>query len=175
MEEQIIACVLHFITNTNQAMMTSSNGSLCALAAAGPLWGLRWSLVNSPHKGTVMRTFMFRWCGSTLADNQTIEWPVVWDYMTSMWRHRDAISISLCPFHHHVHLHIGWYTCFLFLKIINFTPHALHHSNRIHWRFFVNRDLNKNSRHFIVSQIFSRITSFVFLFDITEVCPLDNR
>ena len=43
-------------------------------------------------------------------------WPVISDYMMFMWRHSDAIFISFLPFHHDVHLHIGWFTCFLIFK-----------------------------------------------------------
>ena len=40
-----------------------------------------WRPMNSPHKGPVMPTLMFLWCGSTQAVKQTVEWRVIWDYM----------------------------------------------------------------------------------------------
>ena len=46
--------------------------------------------VNSPHKGPVMRILMFLWCGSSQAVKQTVELPVIWDYMTFNWRHRNV-------------------------------------------------------------------------------------
>ena len=58
------------------------------------VWGIHRSPVNSPHKGPVMRTLMFLWCGSAYAVKQTVAWPVIWYYMTSMWRHRNVTYIS---------------------------------------------------------------------------------
>ena len=88
--------------------------------------------------------------------------------MTFTWHHSDAISISFWPFHHDVHLHIGRYTCFLFLKMI-----SLHHMRcfiaiEYFEYFLLNQTWTKIADIFIVSQIFSWFTSFVFLFDITE-------
>ena len=37
-----------------------------------------------------LRTSMFLWCGSACAVKQTAEWPVIWDYMTFTWRHRNV-------------------------------------------------------------------------------------
>ena len=55
------------------------------------LWvGIHWSLVNSPHKGSVMQTLMFRWCRSVLAVKQTVERLMIWDYMKLMWCHRNG-------------------------------------------------------------------------------------
>ena len=60
--------------------------------------------------------------------------------------------------------------------MIKFTLHALLHSNRIPWIFFVNPDLNKNSRHFYsITNIFANHKFCVFLFDIIEVCQFDSR
>ena len=48
--------------------------------------GIHRSPVNSPHKWPVMRTLRFLWYSSAHAVKQTVEWPVIWDYMTFMWR-----------------------------------------------------------------------------------------
>ena len=66
------------------------------------VWGIHRSPVNSPHKGPVMRTLMFLWYGSVIAVKQTFEWPVVWDDMTFIWRHRNVnhwcqrLPVSAC-------------------------------------------------------------------------------
>ena len=49
--------------------------------------GIHRSPVNSPHKGPVIRTLLFRWCGSASTVKQTVKWPVIWDYMTFKCRH----------------------------------------------------------------------------------------
>ena len=69
-------------------MMTSSNGSF--FRVTGPLRWIHGSPVNFPHKGPVMRTLMFLWCGSALAIKQTVEWSVIWNSMTFMLRHRNV-------------------------------------------------------------------------------------
>ena len=67
------------------------NGSISPLPAIS--LKIRLPSVNSPHKGSVMRTLMFLRCGSSYDIKQTVDWPVfMWDYMTSMWRHpNDAV------------------------------------------------------------------------------------
>ena len=54
------------------------------------VWGIHWSPVNSPHKGSVMRTLMYLWRRSAHNVRQIFEWPVIRDYTTFMWRHRNA-------------------------------------------------------------------------------------
>ena len=76
---------------TIKLMMTSSNGRFFLFPRQWPFTrGIPQSPVNSPHKAPVMRTLMFRWCGSAYAVKQTVEWPVIWDYMTFMWCHRNG-------------------------------------------------------------------------------------
>ena len=62
---------------------------------------IKWKLFlrYSHHRGPVMRTFILLWCGSKKAVKQTVEWPVIWDHMTFMWRHRNDTF---------------WYRCFLY-------------------------------------------------------------
>ena len=65
-------------------MMTSSNGSF--LPRYLPfVRGIHRSPVNSTHKGPVMRTWMFLWCGSTKAVKQTVKW------LVTTWRSCDVI------------------------------------------------------------------------------------
>ena len=56
------------------------------------VWGIHQSPVNSPHKGPVTQTLMFLWCESTKVIKQTVEWPVIWDYMTFIWCHRNEMK-----------------------------------------------------------------------------------
>ena len=58
------------------------------------VWRIHQSPVNSPHKGPVMRNFMFVWCGSAYTDKHTVEWPVIWDCMTFTWRYNNVYQIS---------------------------------------------------------------------------------
>ena len=53
----------------------------------------------SPHKGSVTWALLFRGCGSIWAVKQTIEWPVIWDYMTFIWRRHDVCYL------HYIQLH----------------------------------------------------------------------
>ena len=67
--------------------------------------GIHRSPVHSPHKGLVTRTLMFLWCVSAWAVKQTIEWPVIWNYMTFMWCHRNAVT-NVCHYMRHFNLNL---------------------------------------------------------------------
>ena len=56
---------------------------------------IRQSPVKSPHNGPVMRTLKFLWCGPAYAVKQTFELPVIWDYMTFLWRHRNELPVYM--------------------------------------------------------------------------------
>ena len=56
------------------------------------LRGIHRSPVNSPQKGPVMWTLTFLWYGSAV--KRAFEWPVIWDYVTFMWRHRNGRRLS---------------------------------------------------------------------------------
>ena len=85
---QLRICCVHAPTPlwTTANMMTSPNGSPFL-----HYWSfLRWihrSPMNSPY------TLMILWCGFAWAGIQTVEWPVILDYMTLMWRHRNDRSL----------------------------------------------------------------------------------
>ena len=77
---------IHQLVNcTTQNMMETMGVFFSA-----PLVFVRWihrPPVNSPHNNADL---IFRLCGFTLAVKQTVEWPVNWDNMTSMWHHRNG-------------------------------------------------------------------------------------
>ena len=68
-------------------IMTSSRGSFHRYWLG--VRRIHRSPVNSLHKGLVhvLRTLAFLWYGNALSVKQTIERPVKWDYITSMWCH----------------------------------------------------------------------------------------
>ena len=69
--------------------MTSSNRfpPLLSLCAGKPQ-----VKVDSPHEGTVTRTFDVFCCQSKKAVEQTLDWPVFRDAMTAIWRRSNVLN-----------------------------------------------------------------------------------
>ena len=52
----------------------------------------RREIKRSPVKGPIMRIWAFLWYGCALTVKQVVGWPVIWNYITFMWRHCNGIS-----------------------------------------------------------------------------------
>ena len=94
-------------------MMTSSNISFSALLAHCA--GNSSVIAEFPSQRTSNADLMFLWCEFTHAVKQAVEWPVIWEYMKFMSRHRnDGIYCSCCMtggFNAHSATHEEWFHC----------------------------------------------------------------
>ena len=97
-----------------RTMMTSSNGNFFP-----HYWpfvqGIHRSLLYSPHKGPVTRTLMFLWCQSAYAVKQSVELPVIGDYVIFMWRHRYQDCMKICYNIHSLSIclkRVNFYNCY---------------------------------------------------------------